>query len=352
MSSSIIRVALSFLAIIYSSAIDAYLSLYKIGLKKSEKLSVPVVCVGNLTTGGTGKTPTTIAICKLLLAQGKRPAIILRGYGGANEYGCAVVSDGKRKLLAVSESGDEAQLLANALPEVPVIVGKDRIRSGKLAIERFAPDVIVMDDGFQHWRLHRDLDIALLNSVAPFDNGWTVPRGMLRESKKGLNRAQIVLLTNSHRAGPKQVEAVKNQVTRLAPNAKVFLSELTVSGVKQSVSGEMCNLDTVKQNKFAAFSAIGNPASFEHLLEEIGLKLVKCFRYRDHETLNLSEMLTLSSEAKAAGADAIITTEKDYVKLPEFKSDLPNYILEVEMKIECESEFIQRVGEEIGWNDA
>ena len=338
----IIRLALCFLAIAYSNCIRFYLFLYKIGVRKSAKLGVPILCVGNLTTGGTGKTPTTISVCKAALALGKKPVVILRGYGGANEYGCAVVSDGKNRLLDVAASGDEAQLLAKALPGVPVVVGKDRIRSGKLAIERFHPDVIVMDDGFQHWRLHRDLNIVLLNSTLPFDNGWTLPRGMLREPKKGLERAGVVLLTNSRRAGKEQTESVKREAKQLAPMSLVFASDLIVSGVRE-LGGDPFPLEKLRGAKVSALSAIGNPASFENSLLELGVSLISSVRLQDHDALTEGDLRAALSDAQSCGAEFCVITEKDAVKFPEFRSALPILVLQVEMKIDDESEFQRRL---------
>ena len=295
-----------------------------------------------MTTGGTGKTPTVEALCRLLLAQGKRPAIILRGYGGENEYGCAIVSDGESILLNAAQSGDEGQLLAKSLPGIPIIVGKDRIRSGRLAIERFAPDLIIMDDGFQHWRLHRDCDIVLLNAERPFDNGWTLPRGMLREPKQNLRRADIVLLTGSEQAGIQRTAESALAIAVLAPEVAIFKANLEADRL-ESMSGDLSyESGWLKDKRILAMSAIGNPDSFEKLLTANGANLVSTSRYKDHEAIDEQELNLLCEIAVSEQVDAIITTVKDAVKLPFIKTKIPILILVVEMRIQRESAFLQQ----------
>lgn len=293
-----------------------------------------------MTAGGTGKTPTVEALCRLLQAQNKRPAIILRGYGGENEFGCAVVSDGDSILLTAAQSGDEAQLLANSLPGIPIIVGKDRIRSGRLAIERFAPDLIIMDDGFQHWRLHRDFDIVLLNAERPFDNGWALPRGMLREPKENLRRADIILLTGVEQAGTQRTSESALAIARLAPEVSIFKANLEADRL-ESLSGDLSyEIGWLKEKRILAMSALGNPDSFEKLLTANGANLVSTSRYKDHEAINEQELNLLCEIAVSEHADAIISTVKDAVKLPAIKTKIPILILVVEMHIQNESVFL------------
>ncbi len=339
---SVVRGVLSVLSILYSAGLQSYLFLYRIKLKRTVRLKCPVVCVGNITTGGTGKTPTVEALCRLLQYHGKRPAIILRGYGGENEYGCAVVSDGDSIFLTAAQSGDEAQLLAKSLPGIPIIVGKDRIRSGRLAIERFSPDLIIMDDGFQHWRLHRDCDIVLLNAERPFDNGWTLPRGMLREPKRNLRRADIVLLTGSEQAGTQRTLESALAIAVLAPEVAIFKANLEADRL-ESMSGDLYyEIIWLKDKRILAMSAIGNPDSFDRLLTSNGANLVATSRYKDHEAIDEQEFSRLCEIAVSEHADAIITTVKDAVKLPLIKTKIPILILIVEMRIQHEAAFLQQ----------
>jgi tetraacyldisaccharide 4'-kinase len=337
------RGVLSALSLVYVSALQLYLLLYRVGLRRSARLPCPVVCVGNITAGGTGKTPSTQMLCRMLCAEGKRVAVIIRGFGGQYEHKCGLVSDGERVLLTAREAGDEAYLLARTLPGVCVAVGRDRIRTGRLVCERYAPDVIVMDDGMQHWRLHRDLDIALLNACRPFDNGWTVPRGLLREPKGNIRRAGIVLLTNSRRAGDEQVEAVRTEVARLAPGRPIFVGDLAPVSLLDLDGREPEELTWLAGRRVSALSALGNPASFESMLGELGAILAARFRFGDHYAVNAAELDDCIRRSKQAGADAIATTEKDAVKLSEREIDFPVCVLRVAMLVSDQAAFLSTV---------
>jgi len=282
----------------------------------------------------------TQTLCLRLQAQGRRVAILSRGYGGQNEYGCAVVSDGQNVLLTPEESGDEAYLLAQTLPGIPVVVGKDRRITGKLAIERFRPDVIVLDDGMQFWQLHRDLDIVLLNACAPFDNGWTFPRGLLREPPSHLRRAGIIILTNARRASHEQIVAVSERAERLAPNTPIFTADLVATGLHALPDRVQYTADWLHGRPIAALSALGNPAAFEAMLAELGAVVVTAFRFRDHQALSSAEWERAIAEAQAAGAEAVLTTEKDAVKLGAVPTLLPLLTLNVRMQLDDEKKFL------------
>lgn len=335
----LLRGVLSALAPVYCAGLELYLLPYHLGIRKRRRLPCPVLCIGNLTTGGTGKTPMTQMLCRLLHTAGKRVVVLSRGYGGQNEYGCAVVSDGERLLLTAPEAGDEAYLLASTLPGIPVVVGKDRRVTGALAWERFRPDVIVLDDGMQFWQLHRDLDIVLLNACEPFDNGWTFPRGLLREPPSHLRRAGIVVLTNAQRAGSAQIEAVQHRVAQLAPDCPIFTADLAPTGLRALAGKIDYPVAWLQGRKVAALSALGNPAAFEALLETLGADVTARFRFRDHKQIANDELTRVCAEAQAAQAAAIVTTEKDAVKLNAEAAPLPLLALQVEMRIAGETEF-------------
>lgn len=336
---TLLRGLLSAMAPGYCIGLELFLLPYHLGIRKRHRLPCPVLCIGNLTTGGTGKTPMTQAVCRLLRATGRRVVVLSRGYGGENEYGCAVVSDGERLLLTARESGDEASLLASTLPGIPVVVGKDRRVTGRLAWERFHPDVIVLDDGMQFWQLHRDLDIVLLNACEPFDNGWTFPRGLLREPPSHLRRAGAVVLTNAQRAGSAQVALVQKQVAKLAPGVPVFTADLTPTGLRALPGKIEYPLSWLQGQKVAALSALGNPAAFEAMLEALGANLLTRFRFRDHKQITDEELKRVCGEAKAEHVEAVITTEKDAVKLHPEIAPLPLLALQVEMQLEGEKAF-------------
>ncbi|MCW3095618.1 MAG: lipid-A-disaccharide kinase [Chthonomonadaceae bacterium] len=336
---TLLRGLLSALAPVYCTGLELYLLPYYLGIRKRRRLPCPVLCIGNLTTGGTGKTPMTQTVCRLLQGAGKRVVVLSRGYGGKNEYGCAIASDGECVLLTAAESGDEAYLLASTLPGIPVVVGKDRRVTGALAWERFHPDVIVLDDGMQFWQLHRDLDIVLLNACEPFDNGWTFPRGLLREPPSHLRRAGIVVLTNARRAGSDQIAKVARQVAKLAPDRPILTADLAPTGLRPLPGKIDCPVSWLEGRPVAALSALGNPTAFESMLESLGANLVARFRFRDHKKITDEELARACLEATAAGAEAMLTTEKDAVKLAPNRAAMPLLALQVEMQIEGETEF-------------
>jgi len=340
---SLLRLILALLAPVYCLGLKLFLLPYDLGIRKRTRLSCPVVCIGNLTTGGTGKTPMTQLLCRSLLASGKKVVVLSRGYGGENEYGCGVVSDGQRVMLNAEQAGDEAYLLAKTLPGIAVIVGKDRRVTGALAVERFQPDILVLDDGMQFWQLHRDLDIVLLNAAEPFDNGWTFPRGLLREPPSHLKRAGIIVLTNADRAGKAQTDLARLQVQKLALNRPIFRADLMPVALHSIPDGDEYPLEWLRGRSIAAFCALGNPASFEETLSTLGADLAVCTRLHDHQAVTTGDLETIFAEACAAGAEAIVTTEKDAVKLPSIPGSLPLLELRAAMKVEDENQFLAAV---------
>ncbi len=331
---SLMRGVLEILACVHLIGLEFYLWLYKVRILKQKRLPCLVVCVGNITTGGTGKTPLTQTLCHNLKARDQRIVILSRGYGGANEHGCAVVSDGERVLLTAQEAGDEAFLLATSLPGIPVVVGKDRRKTGALACERFQPDIIVLDDGMQRWQLHKDVILCLLNACEPFDNGWVFPRGLLREPKSHLRRAQVIILTNAKRAGEATVEALRAEVKHLAPLANIIATDLVPVAVRTLEGKEVFPPDWLRGKRVVTIAALGNPASFEGLVESLGGILVGTHRYRDHAALSQTELERVLQEARSVQADLVLTTEKDAVKLPFAQSTLRIYTLQVRMALE------------------
>lgn len=363
---SLLRGLLSLVAPLYVLGLEAYLLPYRLGLRRRFRLPCPVVCVGNLTTGGTGKTPMTQWLCRRLLAEGLRVAILSRGYGGENEYGAAIVSNGDTVLLTATQAGDEAFLLASTLPGVPVVVGKERRVTGQLAWEQFSPDILILDDGMQFWQLHKDLEIALLNVTRPFDNGWTLPRGLLREPVSHLSRAGVVVLTNMGMADGAQLATVRSQVAGLSPNALVVGADLAPISLRSvafysganpdlifdstresttefkgiPVSEGAPSLNWLAGKRVIALSALGNPESFERTLVALGCEIVDTIRLRDHRAVTDELMREVDLAAVASGADAVLTTEKDAVKMPQFGCSVPVHALRVEMGVEREADLM------------
>ncbi|MCS6775504.1 MAG: tetraacyldisaccharide 4'-kinase [Chloroherpetonaceae bacterium] len=340
---ALLRGTTALLAPVYVAGLRTYLLPYAIGLRKRAHLPCPVISIGNITAGGTGKTPMTQMLCRLLTAAGYRVAVLIRGYSGEREHDGAVVSDGRAVLLSVAEAGDEAFLLAHSLPGVPVIAGKDRRRTGRLACREFQPDILLLDDGLQYWQLHRDLDIVLLNATCPFDNGHTFPRGLLREPPAHLRRAGVIILTRAREVSASALQALQQQVRQLAPGCPILTADLIPVGLHTVSDHNEYPLSWLDGRRVAAFSAIGHPASFESMIGELGGILAARFRLRDHRRVTAPELEQMLSRACSAGAEALITTEKDAVKMPRVSASLPVLALQVTMQVEGVHELLARI---------
>ena len=318
---------LFFLSFGYRIAVRLRLVAYGLGLLRTRHLPVPVLSVGNITLGGTGKTPAVVHIAELLLAQGRRPAIVSRGYGRADEASVLVVSDGRSVLTGSDQAGDEPSMLANRLAGVPVVVGKDRYYAGRTAIERFQPDLVVLDDGFQHVRLRRDLNIVLVDAADPFGNGKLFPAGILREPLSALKRAQVVVLNRADRSG--DLDGLRRTIRR-------FTSALIVSGTYRPIdlveiaTGASRSLEVLQNASVTAFAGIARPESLEATLISLGAEIVGFRNYPDHHRYGHADIKVLIEDASRT-ASLLITTEKDAVKL---KGMAPKGIWTIRIRLE------------------
>ena len=273
---------------------------YRVGFFVTHRLPVPVVSVGNITMGGTGKTPTVISIAEVLLNMGKRPAIVSRGYGRTTT-GTVVVSNGEGTVLKWEESGDEPFLMASRLPSTPIVVDEKRFRGGMTAVEEFGVDVLILDDAFQHRALERDLDIVLINSREPAEHYRMFPYGRLREPTWSIGRTDMIILTKvDHRV------VVPSVHRKISPQAKIVL--------KSTLRPR--ETDRLKGLKVVAFCGIGDPDSFESTLTQTGADIVEFQKFRDHYAYNERDINKLRKLMEKEKADALATTEKDWVKLP------------------------------------
>lgn len=268
--------------------------------------AIPVVSVGNITVGGTGKTPTVAWIAKRLLADGARPAVVSRGYGGTAGRGPRVVSTGGGALCGAGECGDEPFLLAGMLRGVVVVVGADRFAGVEEARRRGA-DIAILDDGFQHRRLARDLDIVLLDAGSPFGNDRLLPAGPLREPVSGLARADIVLITRAD-AGERPTE-IERVVRRFNPGAPILRAGHRSLGYR-----DPSGADVPAPARAVAFCGIGNPDRFRSDLEADRVEVLELHAYRDHHRYRAGEISALARRAAEHGA-ALVTTEKDLARL-------------------------------------
>lgn len=301
--------------------------LYRIGVLPTKRLPRPVISIGNIAVGGTGKTPVTAYIAGLLLGQGLRVAVLSRGYGGAGEGQTMVVSDGNETFLSVNECGDEPFLLARTVPGLMVVIGPDRHAAGMLAMDRLNPDVFLLDDGFQHLRLYRDLNILLLDHDRPFGNGWGLPAGLLREPKRAIQRADLVIQTRC----PDGVVAVVALPARPHCCARHLLgAAIPMAG------GEPLGFDALRGKKLMAFAGIADPAAFFEGLRRHGLDLVATLNFPDHAVYDAATQHEIMNSFRSSGADMAITTEKDGVKLTALPKDFSKKILLAQLDLSIE----------------
>jgi tetraacyldisaccharide 4'-kinase len=342
MRAFLLRGILSLLSCLYNAGLALFLLPYRLGIRKQARLSCPVISIGNLSVGGTGKTPMTQLLCEFLSRRGLKVCVLSRGYRGDKETGVAVVSGGKRTLLDAKTAGDEAVLLAGLLPGVPVVVGKDRRKSGRLAVERFSPDVIVLDDGMQFYQLHRDLEIVLLDAQRPFDNGWTFPRGLLREPPSHLRRAGCIVITNADRAESRALSALKKRVSRLAPRRPIYEARYETYAVRALDRSREHHPEWLKRRRVGALCALGNPQNFRTQLELEGAEVLHFTEFPDHHEPTLGELNDTITTACGLEAEAIIVSDKDAVKLPPLMRPIPFYSLRVRLALDDESGFFAR----------
>jgi tetraacyldisaccharide 4'-kinase len=336
---ALVKVLLSVGSLLYNGGLKLFLLPYRLGLRKQARLSNPVISIGNLTVGGTGKTPMTQLLCEFFVERGIKVCVLNRGYRGGNEHGVGVVSDGKRVLLDAKAAGDEAFMLAGLLPGVPVVVGKDRRESGRLAIEEFHPDAIVLDDGMQFYQLHRDLDVVLVDAQRPFDNGWTFPRGLLREPPTHLRRAGCVVITHADRVDAAELCELKGKIATLAPGKPVFTAAHRVARLQALDRSSEKAPDWLAGRRIAALCGLGNPAAFREQLERADAEVVHWTEFPDHHEPTLGELNEAITAACANEAEAIIVTEKDAVKIPPLMRPIPFYALQVRMAVDDEAAF-------------
>ena len=342
----LIRALMLPFSLIYRTGLAIFLGIYSMGLRKRYRLGVPVISVGNITFGGTGKTPAVQTICRMLIDQGKKVVILSRGHGGSLK-GSMIVSDGCNILTDSSEAGDEPMLLASTLPGVPVVVGKDRRDSGRLACREFDPDVILLDDGLQYWQLHRDLDIAVLDASKPFGSGFVMPMGDLRESVSGLRRAEVVLLTNTTGIDEARYAKIVESVSKLTSHSNIYRSAHKPLCFKNADNGETIALDWIRGRKIVAFCGIGKPSAFIDMLESLGASVARSIVFPDHYRYTVEDITRITGEYKQCGVEAIVTTEKDIARLDK-SNTIPDLIaLSIELEIYERQKFTEHVSSRI-----
>ncbi|OGW33388.1 MAG: tetraacyldisaccharide 4'-kinase [Nitrospirae bacterium GWC2_56_14] len=302
---------LSALSLLYCFALFARRAWYRLPWPGKKTLPCTVISVGNITLGGTGKTPAVIEVAGLILRNGHRPAVISRGYGRQDESHIAIVSDGRTVQHDPLRNGDEPVLIAERLTGVPVVVGADRYQASLAALGQFHPEVIVLDDGFQHIRLRRSIDIVLVDAAEPFGSGRLFPAGILREPLTALKRAHAILITRADRGG--DLSTLKETLSRYTA-ARIFTSSHVPLDLVNIATNETRPLSSLQRIAVCAFSGIARPASFLSLLQSLGA-VVKCSRtYPDHHVYDKNDLANIFQQAADEQVNMIITTEKDAVR--------------------------------------
>lgn len=281
---------------------------FRIGVFRTHRLPKPVVSVGNITAGGTGKSPMVAWIARYLIERGKRVAVLSRGYGGSAMKTGGIVSDGRRILMQAAEAGDEPVMLAETVPGLIVAVGADRYRSGLGVLRQLEADVFILDDGFQHQRLYRDLDILLLDAKKPLGNGHVLPAGLMREPRSAASRADLIVYTRCEGVTP--VNAFPE-----IPFCRANHEIVTVRSLKQANAFEP--VASLRSLKGVAFAGIADPERFFSMLRHAGLNLASVIAFPDHCVYDNEALERIGEAMDLAEGDYLITTEKDAVKLPE-----------------------------------
>ena len=326
---------------LYRAVTQARLAAYNRGLLPITKLPAPVISVGNLTTGGTGKTPLVEWICRTAARKHIRVCILTRGYGRRNAASRVVVSDGSAILTNAVQAGDEPFLLAQNLKGIAAVISDpDRITAGKWAVDNLGAELFVLDDGFQHLALARDLNILTIDATNPWGGGKLLPAGRLREPRAGLSRADCVVVTRADQVG--ELISLEDEIQRHNSSCLVVRSKMTVKSIQRLNFERTEELGSLPQPT-AAFCAVGNPESFFDHLRRLGINPVFTRAFRDHYQYTHSDVDSLIQESRKTGAQSIITTAKDGVKLQQITFKLPCYLLNIEISIEDEDRIVQLV---------
>lgn len=299
----------------------------KSGREKIQKVRARVISIGNITWGGTGKTPLVAKIAQEVSRSGKKAAVLTRGYAG----------------------GDEAEELRKKLPDVPVIVGRDRVKSAEEAIQKHGAEVLILDDGFQHIRLHRDLDIVTINATEPFGVGGLIPSGNLREPVEHLSRADIFVLTKSD-IGQKNLHWISQKLLEYKPQAVIFEAVHKPVAVWSATSDRRHSPDALRGRRVSALSGLADPHSFEKTVENLGAEIVFAGRFDDHHAYTRAEIDDFLKRSRAVGAAEVVTTRKDFVRLePFFRRGVPAawkgfefWVLDIEIQLSDEDDLVRR----------
>lgn len=319
--------ALVFLSIVYG--IVSSIAMWLRSVRRT-RFNVPVISVGNLVVGGTGKTPLVIYLARLLADSGRSVAVVSRGYGRTSR-GTLAVSDGERALVRWEECGDEPYLTALLTKGVAVVVASRRAAGVRYAVDKLGADAILVDDGFQHVGLGRDLDILTVDAAHPVGNGHLLPGGVLRENPLGVRRADLLVATRVDGAGGAQ--AVERTLGALVPDVPIVETRMKPAELWDVSTGDAVKVGEFRKLDAFALSSIANPDDFEATVEGIGVRLVSRMAFPDHHRYTDSDLALIGAAVRAAGAAVIVTTEKDAVRLAGWRPPAPLVALGIELEV-------------------
>ena len=331
---------------LYGCAVLLRNVLYDRKIFSSEHVGAPVISVGNITTGGTGKTPVVRLITEMLQRKNIRTAIVSRGYGRAT-HGLVEVSDGVSVKAAAGSAGDEPFELAMRLPTASVVVDEQRVRGARYAVEKQKAQAVVLDDGFQHRAIYRDLDIVLIDAAhSPFGMAM-LPAGHRRDSMSSLKRADAVLITKMK--SDSNVEKLKVEIAHYT-KAKIFSSSLAVTSFRRAKTGFSVDLNSVRGKQAVAFCGIAQPEGFRSMLEDLGIRISSMMCFQDHHPYSDSDIRRIIAEQEKWRAEYIVTTEKDLARLSssELSEHYPLFCLEVEVTVHQKQEWNELIESGLG----
>ncbi|RMG50492.1 MAG: tetraacyldisaccharide 4'-kinase [Acidobacteria bacterium] len=334
------RPILAGLAKCYALGVRLRLALYHTGYLKSRRLNTMTISVGNITVGGTGKTPLVEYLARALTGQGYKVAILTRGYGRKHPRRRQLVSDGEKILDDAHLAGDEPLLLAKHLPGVIIVADAHRYEAGRWVEQRYAPDVIILDDGFQHLALERHLDLLVIDALDPFGGEHPLPLGRLREPLSEMTRTSAIVITHADR--PFDQSGLTMSIQALAGDKPVFYAYREATGLLNPRSEERVPPQRLERRRIAVFCAIGQPMRFVEDVSHFGARVVAHRAFPDHHFFSQDDLHRVYARARRAGAEWILTTEKDWMRLRslDLPSDPPLWVVQSELRLIDEARFM------------
>lgn len=338
----LLHIGLYLLSGLYISAVRLRNWLYRVHILKSKKLSVPVISVGNITVGGTGKTPVVQFLARSFQPQGKKVAILSRGYKRKNNQQLILVSNYEQVLADWEAAGDEPELLAQSLPGVAVVVGNERRVTGDYAIRELKPDLIILDDGFSHQQVARDVNLVLLDATRPFGNDYYLPAGLLREPISSLNRADIILLTRT-KPGINYSKLL-DRIRQIKPDIPIFFARTIPSKLIEISSQVEHPISELLREPIFVFAGIANPTPFRESFQELNAAVKRFIPFPDHYVYTKNDIIYLLEQAKQNQCRYLITTQKDAVKLKRLLTQFPEQnhrfiALDINIEVQKSAEF-------------